>query len=130
LILITAGEVMAESSTAYTDNKVLWWLMGIVAFGVTASMSIVYQNLRYDMNDIKSNTVSRREYTQLEKIVNEVQQVQNVRNERVAIVDNTVTNMRTDMFAIRTDIKELKEFVFTNYATPYGMKKNIVPSEK
>lgn len=121
---------MAESSTAYTDNKVLWWLMGIVAFGVTASMSIVYQNLRYDMNDIKSNTVSRREYTQLEKIVNEVQQVQNVRNERVAIVDNTVTNMRTDMFAIRTDIKELKEFVFTNYATPYGMKKNIVPSEK
>jgi hypothetical protein len=97
------------------NTKILWWLMGIVAFILTALIGGAYQNLRSDVSDLRANGVTRREHLGLENLVTEMRQTQINRNERGAIVDSIVSDIRNDLAGIKSELKDVREFLFRQY---------------
>jgi protein involved in polysaccharide export with SLBB domain len=110
------------------NTKLLWWLMGIVAFALSALLSIAYQNLRYDINDLQANGATRREHGELESLLTELRQTQTLRSERLSILDTIVSDIRTDIAMTRSELKDLREFVFRQYSG-VPAKKPIPPSD-
>lgn len=98
--------------------------MGIVAFGLTTSMSIVYQNIRNDISDIKANTVTRHEHVQLDVSVDEIRKVQLARTERLIILDIFVADIRTDIAFMKLELKKINDFIIQKYNDSPGRMKD------
>jgi hypothetical protein len=106
-----------------TTARALWWIMGLVGTLVTGAFFAIYGNLRSDVTDLKvdvrTNYLTRREYDYLDGAFAELRSTQILRNERIAVLENTMTaqaaRCSADLDILRRDINDLKTFIFENY---------------
>ena len=120
---------MANASgngAGFEQGRVVWWMMGIIAVGLTTSISIVYNNLRsdsqearHDITELRHTCVTRAEFSVLQGTVSTIGNTQNQRSERIATLENRAATLESEVSKNRSAIESVRDFLYTNYGANF-----------